>query len=228
MFLNRFSVFHSRLAAASLLGLAAFMHSADASAASASYTDFSQFQAATSSMTTDTFEAAPWTPVGDKAQGLANLGVGWTAANIMATFNHDPGVVLTSTDPGAVGDIFDWIEAELPDNVTAVGGWITSFNMAHDTELQAFDAFDNLLGSVALDNTGGAYEFLGLVTDTAIARVRFVSTNVTNPIGDDFALDDFTFGTGNLADPTPVPTPSALALFGVALAGLGFARRRRT
>ena len=57
------------------------------------------------------------------------------------------------------------------------------------------------------------------------SQVRFLSTNVVNPIGDDIALDNFSFGGGGLS--VPVPEPAGLALFGTALAGLAFSRRRK-
>jgi hypothetical protein len=198
-------------------------------ATAGAYTDFTAFQAATSGLTTDGFDAAPWSSFGAKAQGLTNLGVTWTAANELFAFNstsHSAPWTISSND-GTLGgtDIFDWIEAVLPANVTAVGGWITSFNQAHTTELLAYDALNNLLGSASLGITGHSYAFLGLTTDSAIAKVRIASTNVTNIVGDDFALDDFSFGNGTAA--IAVAEPSALALFGAALAGLAGRRRRK-
>lgn len=202
-----------------------------ARAATTSYTDFSAFQGAATGLTTDAFDAAPWNPTGVMAQGTSNLGVSWSAANFLASFSgisRSGANALTSQDSLAQGtDLFDLMEAIMPSGTKSVGGWITSFNMAHDTELQAYDASSNLLGSVSLDNTGSAYEFLGLISDTDIAKIRFVSKNVSNPIGDDFALDDFTFGGGNITrDPVPVPEPATFALFGISLAALALHRRR--
>jgi hypothetical protein len=208
------------------LALAAF--ATDASASVIAYTDFSAFQAAASALTTDSFETGPWTPVGIKPQGTSNAGVTWTAENDVFVFGaagHSGVNVITSLDP-ARGDFFDSIQAMLPGDTKAVGGWITTFNQGHGAELQAYDALDNLLGSVALGNTGHSYAFLGLMADTAIAKVRFLSTNVVNVIGDDIALDDFSFGGGGLS--VPVPEPTGLALFGAALAGLAFSRRRKS
>lgn len=197
-----------------------------ARAATTSYTDFSAFQLAATSLTTDSFDTAPWTPTGVLAQGTSNLGVSWTAANFLASFSgisRSGANAVTSQD--LIGaDLFDLMEAIMPSGTKSVGGWITSFNMAHDTELQAYDVLDNLLGSVAVDNTGNDFEFLGLISDTEIAKVRFVSKNVSNPIGDDFALDDFTFGGSTTA---AVPEPATLALFGIPLAALALRRRSR-
>ncbi len=207
---------------AAACGLFAIAHTGEAAAAAIAYTDFGTFQGAVSALTTESFDAAPWSSVGAKPQGIANLGVSWTAANALWTTDatsHSASFSITSTD-GTVGgtDIFDWIEAVLPTGVTAVGGWITSWRQLHDSELRAYDALDNLLGSVSVGGTGDGYAFLGLTTDSDIAKVRFVSTNVTNPVGDDIALDDFSFGVGGA--PIPVPAPSSLMLFGAALAAL--------
>lgn len=209
---------------AATLVLAAY--AASGTAATITYTDFNAFQSASSGLTTDSFDAAPWAPIGSKPQGLSNLGVSWTAGNSLfvgGTSRSGP-TAITSIDP-STGDVFDWLEAVLPANVTAVGGWITSYNMAHTTELLAFDALDNLLGSVSLGNTGNTFAFMGLTTDSAIAKVRFVSTNVTNPIGDDFALDDFSFGAAPAS--IPVPEPSAVALLAAGAAATLIGRRRR-
>jgi hypothetical protein len=210
-------------------GLALAALATDASASVVTYTDFGAFQAAASTLTTESFEAGPWSPVGVKPQGTSNLGVTWTAENDIFAFGaagHSGAYVITSLDP-ARGDFFDWIQAALPSGTNAVGGWITTFNQGHGAALQAFDALDNLLGSVSLGNTGNSYAFLGLTADTAIAKVRFLSTNVVNLIGDDIALDDFSFGSGRLSGPIAVSEPAGLALFGAALAGLAFTRRRK-
>lgn len=209
-------------------GLALAALAADASASVITYTDFSAFQAAASALTTESFETGPWTPVGIKPQGTSRVGVTWTAENNVFTFGatgHSGATVITSLDPTS-GDFFDWIQAALPGDTKAVGGWITTFNQGHGAELRAYDALDNLLGSASLGNTGHSYAFLGLMGDTAIAKVRFLSTNVVNVIGDDIALDDFSFGGGGLS--VPVPEPTGLALFGAALAGLAFSRRRKS
>jgi hypothetical protein len=207
---------------AAACGLFVTAHAGEAAAAAIAYTDFGTFQGAVSALTTESFDTAPWSSVGAKPQGIANLGVSWTAANALWTTDatsYSASFSITSTD-GTVGgtDIFDWIEAVLPSGVTAVGGWITSWRQLHDSELRAYDALDNLLGSVSVGGTGSGYAFLGLTTDSDIAKVRFVSTNVTNAVGDDIALDDFSFGVGGAS--IPVPAPSSLVLFGAALAAL--------
>jgi hypothetical protein len=213
------------------LGLAALTMIASAASASAAvvtYTDFSAFQSAAGSLTTDSFDTAPWAPVGTKAQGLSNLGVSWTAGNSLFTTNgsRSGSFAITSLDPGVVGDEWDTLTAVLPTHVTAVGGWITSFGQVHTTELLAFDALDNLLGSVSLGTTGnGVFRFMGLTTDTDIAKVLFRSTNVTNPIGDDFNLDDFSFGAGVAS--IPVPEPAAMTLFGAGALAALMGRRRK-
>lgn len=58
---------------------------------------------------------------------------------------------------------------------------------------------------------------------TATIEIRNFNTN---PSGNDFAIDDLYFGAPIFS--VEVPEPGALALFVFGLAGLGYARRKRT
>lgn len=221
----------ARFCPKAMLGIAAAisLSASTASAAVITFTDFDAFQSAAGSLITESFDSGPWLPANSTlSQGLTNLGVSWTAANFLysGTISRS-GLAVTSLD-GTLGgtDLFDWIEAALPQDTMAVGGWITSFNQVHVAEMRAFDALDNLLGTVSIDRTGNAFAFLGLTADTAIAKVRFAATGVTIPLADDIALDDFVFGGTPVA--LPVPEPSAIALFGAGALAAVVGRRRRT
>jgi hypothetical protein len=75
------------------------------------------------------------------------------------------------------------------------------------------------------DAPDGSALFWGVIdTDTPFTTVEFV--NVGGGTFDDaFGFDDFTIG--RVSQVVPAPEPATLALFGLGLAGLGLARRRK-
>jgi hypothetical protein len=93
---------------------------------------------------------------------------------------------------------------------------------ASQITIEAFDAADQSLGSFALTDSGygSTAFFIGILSDTSdIARVEFdVSTNQGGKYQGFFL---------NQVDLVTTPVPAALPLFLSALAGLGFAGRRR-
>jgi hypothetical protein len=98
------------------------------------------------------------------------------------------------------------------------------FDAVGSTAITAFARDGSLLGSVS--NIGTGIEFLGLVTDDGSEQIAGVFLDLvgTEPAG--FAIDSLRFGrAGQVTNPNPEPT--TLALLGLGIAGLGFARRNR-
>jgi hypothetical protein len=82
--------------------------------------------------------------------------------------------------------------------------------------VSVFDAANMLLGSTNVSVPSGGSGFFGVISDTDV--ITRVSVNNTSAFD---VIDDVAFGTAS------IPEPGTLALFGLGLAGLGFARRRK-
>lgn len=105
------------------------------------------------------------------------------------------------------------------------GGFFDAFG---GTAITAFDRGGNLIGSVTNEDLG--IEFLGLVTEGNVDTIAGLQFSLVGSEPAGFAIDNLRFGTGDQIDSqepgASVPEPGSLALLGLGLVGLGFARRR--
>ncbi len=96
------------------------------------------------------------------------------------------------------------------------------FNAIGGTAITAYARDGSVLGSVVNEALG--IEFLGLVTDDGTAKIAGLLFSLVGPEPAGFAIDNVRFG---LPGQISVPEPGALALLGLAFAGLAFSRRKR-
>ena len=120
--------------------------------------------------------------------------------------------------------------------ITGFGVVFTDVDLANSSSLQFFDSLGASLGSfsVPAGPAGNAsLSFLGVIFNAGeqIARVRITSGNTplgpTDAPGVDVVVMDDVLYSEPRAILAAVPEPSIFALFGVGLAALAFARRRK-
>ena len=193
-----------------------------AQALTISYNDQSAFLAATSSITVEDFESAPWPPAQtSKPQPTTNLGVSWTANDslfVTQVAQSSGDLSISSVDSG-----IDLITAVLPTGITAVGANIGNFGQDHSVTVNIYDSLDGLLGSYTQPSLPGFsdFGFVGFTSDTLISKVIFLAD--FPQINDDFWVDDFHFGTAGAA----VPEPATIFMLGAGLLGLVGASRKK-
>ena len=105
---------------------------------------------------------------------------------------------------------------------------IDFFNTGATMTIEAFDAINGMGTSLGMASAvqsnfqrNGIY-FMGVSESANVIRsLVFTQTNPINK-GDVIGIDDITFAKG-----AQIPEPGTLAIFGLGLAGLGFARRKK-
>jgi len=129
-----------------------------------------------------------------------------------------------------------YVLADLETNTLTIGfaGGITAFgadfrgvsNAPRSESIGIFDASDTLLGSVVVPGTtDSALSFFGFSLPGGLMadHIVFSNSDGVNADNDAFGIDNVAFRSAA----TTVPEPDTLALAGIALFGLGMARRRR-
>ena len=133
-----------------------------------------------------------------------------------------PGTPVLSGSPkynGPIAILFD----TLVSGVGFDGGY---FNAVGSTGITAFDINGNVLGTVVNETIG--VEFLGLVTQSGDALIAGVFLDLVGAEPAGFTIDNLRFGEAGEVVVPSVPLPGAIPLFLAGLAGLGFAKRRKS
>ena len=158
------------------------------------------------------FAAAPSInfPIGGPTEFTATLNAGGSNFSHSATFFTDGSLSLrTNSMTQTEFDFGTGINAFGIDISDIDSGAGQSFGFSIDG-----GAF-NFVGNGSVSNNR---YFVGIVSDTAFSTITFTSS-----VADNSGFDRLEFGT----ESSSVPEPESLAIFGLGIAALGFARRQR-
>lgn len=193
-------------------------------AATINYNDRASFTAAATNLSLESFDQAPWANA-SLGNSLTTGNVTWTAANTLfgSVFSSTSGT-LSLSDLDGSSDSVDSLTAELPSGTFSAGASFMALT-APGGVLSAYDAGGQLIGinSAAINFS---WFFLGIISDVEIRRVVFTPLKFIPAGGDDFLIDDFTFGGPAAAN--QVPEPGSAALFGAGLWALALYSRKRS
>ena len=130
-------------------------------------------------------------------------------------------------------DVFFTVpNSPIPLRTRGFGAVFTDVDLAATTSLSFFDSANNSLGTFYASEFNNGMSFLGVTYTDPLEMIGRVRITLGSTSGfDAVSLDDLIFGEPSAIETTPppqsVPEPGTLALFGLGLAGLGVARRRR-
>lgn len=128
--------------------------------------------------------------------------------NTDAFANCFDGCITTDTEFGFIDAVFDQA-------FYRVGGFLGAFQQPNSASASFYDSLDNLLGTVSFTGLSAGNEFVGFESFQGIKRVRFTDTAQNGAV---LSLDRLH---------RELPEPSMIALMGLGLLGLSFARRRK-
>lgn len=150
--------------------------------------------------------------------GGASYGDNTVGGSLMMAVNGSPtggDIIWGQTVSVVAGEIYDF------------AAYISSWSTLNPAELD-FTVNGTSIGSFSAPGATGIWELAfetwnSGANTSALIEIRNLNTQ---PNGNDFALDDLYFGAAIFS--TEVPEPGALALFLVGLAGIGYARRKKS
>ncbi len=209
-----------------VVAVASCLYASAANAAFITYTSESAWDTAVGASTAEDFNSITTeTSFRTSPVTVGNMTFsGFTPSN--TTFNEiaptDPHFGFTTTSVRIATSSFGGDQARI-DFVTGVSAWgadIANLEPVRSSSFTVFDAGDNALGTFNSYTAGTGFHGFELTAGEVASYLVFNSTT----LDEFFGLDDAKFVTSEAA----VSEPGTLAVFGLGLIGLGYARRRKS